>query len=276
MKKFLKILGIFCLLSSLILLAGWATYENTFEIQRNLPTFTEIKKTTNISGSLYSQQRATIQKSRESAVHIISYSTRIGGITSLSGTYFTAFGKYYVLTVMHGLGNNCGFTKIIIDNGKFYDCKEYIIINVIDDYAIMEVEKIAELTPVRVPNDLPKNKEWSKDISMLTQIYHTGYPNNMGPLTFDGKIVGYSDEEHIYINSFAWSGSSGSGVFNKRGKLIGYVLAIDIGTSEYGIDILEDIVVVVPTSVVNWDYFFEFVLNIDKLKNRYSLENIIK
>ena len=92
MKKFLKILGIFCLFSSLIMLAGWATYKNTFEIQRDVPAFTEIKKTSNISVRLSLEQKAIIQKSRESAVHIISYSSKIDGVTSLSGTYFTAFG----------------------------------------------------------------------------------------------------------------------------------------------------------------------------------------
>ena len=40
--------------------------------------------------------------------------------------------------------------------------------------------------------------------------------------------------------------------------------------SEYGIDILEDIVVVVPASVVDWDYFYETVLKISELKKLYS------
>ena len=107
---------------------------------------------------------------------------------------------------------------------------------------------------------------------MLTRVYHTGYPNNMGPLTFDGTIVGYSDENYMYINSYAWSGSSGSGVFNERGKLIGYVLALDVGVSEYGVHILEDIVVVVPTSAVDWTHFLESILGMDELQLLKALE----
>jgi RNase H-fold protein (predicted Holliday junction resolvase) len=271
MKRFLKILSVFCFLSSLIILAGLATFENTFRIQENLPSFTTIKERKNIAVGLPMQQRHVIRKSRESAVRIISYSAAMDGIASLSGTYFQAFGKYYVLTVVHGLGNRCNFTKIIVDD-KFFNCLDYTIINAVDDYAIIEVEPIPIRSPIRIPQDLPKNQEWTHDIPMLMRVFHTGYPNNMGPLTFDGKIIGYSDDNHIYINSYAWSGSSGSGVFNEKGKLIGYVLALDVGVSEYGVDILEDIVVVVPTSAIDWNYFFETALKINELKKLYSLE----
>ena len=271
MKKFLQILGIFCLLSNLVVLSVWATFENTFRSQENLPSFTEIKEKNNVAGNLSPQQQRTVKKSRNSAVRIISYSAAMDGIASLSGTYFKAFNKHYVFTVMHGLGNRCGFTKIIVDN-KFFNCIDYVVINVMDDYAIIEVEPIINRTPIRIPHDLPKNQEWRKDIPMLTRVYHTGYPNNMGPLTFDGTIVGYSDENYIYINSYAWSGSSGSGVFNERGKLIGYVLALDVGVSEYGVDILENIVVVVPTSSVNWTHFLESILGIDELQLLKAVE----
>ena len=271
MKKFLQILGIFCLLSNLVVLSVWATFENTFRSQENLPAFTEIKERNNVAGHLSPQQRNTVKKSRNSAVRIISYSAAMDGIASLSGTYFKAFNKHYVFTVMHGLGNRCGFTKIIVDN-KFFNCIDYVVIDVMDDYAIIEVEPIINRIPIRIPQDLPKNQEWRKDIPVLTRVYHTGYPNNMGPLTFDGTIVGYSEEDYMYVNSYAWSGSSGSGVFNERGKLIGYVLALDVGVSEYGVHILEDIVVVVPTSAVDWTHFLESILGMDELQLLKTLE----
>ncbi len=271
MKKFLQILGIFCLIANLVVLSVWATFENTFRSQDNLPSFTQIKERNNVAGGLSAQQRHTVRKSRNSAVRIISYSGSMDGIASLSGTYFKAFNKHYVLTVMHGLGNRCAFTKIIVDN-KFFNCVEYAVIDVMNDYAIIEVEPITNRTPIGIPSDLPKNQEWRKDIPMLTRVYHTGYPNNMGPLTFDGKIVGYSDEHYIYANSYAWSGSSGSGVFNERGKLIGYILALDVGVSEYGVDILEDIVVIVPAHHVDWTHFFESILGAPNLQLLKALE----
>jgi|ETNvirnome_2_300_1030623.scaffolds.fasta_scaffold09427_4 hypothetical protein len=271
MKKFLQILGVFCILSNLVILGVWSTFENTFKTQANIPTPDEIQHTHNIAHALSAEQRHTVRKSRDSAVRIISYSASMDGIASLSGTYFKAFNQHYVLTVMHGLGNRCEFTKIIVDN-KFFNCVQYVTINVMNDYAIIEVEPITNRIPIKIPRDLPKNQEWRTDIPILTTIYHTGYPNNMGPLTFDGKIVGYSDENYIYVNSYAWSGSSGSGVFNDRGKLIGYILALDVGVSEYGVDILEDIVVIVPAHVIGWTSFFESIMQSPDLRLLKSLE----
>jgi len=69
----------------------------------------------------------------------------------------------------------------------------------------------------------------------------------------DGKIIGYMSGDFIYVKSYAWSGSSGAGVFASNGKLIGYVLALDVGYTEYGIDVLENIVFVVPVTAVRWD-----------------------
>ena len=90
-------------------------------------------------------------------------------------------------------------------------------------------------------------------MAIQTKIYYTGYPNGLGPFTIDGKVVGFDSSENIYIHSFAWPGSSGSGVFNEKGQMIGYTMAISVGATEYGIDVLEDIVIVVPLYKINWN-----------------------
>lgn len=64
--------------------------------------------------------------------------------------------------------------------------------------------------------------------------------------------MGYSPDDYIYVNSYAWSGSSGSGVFSQRGDYIGFVLAIDVGPGFNGPTILENVVLVVPAYRVNW------------------------
>ena len=83
-------------------------------------------------------------------------------------------------------------------------------------------------------------------------MFYTGYPNSTGPLTIAGSVVGYALGDFIYLDSFAWGGASGSGVFSSDGKFIGYILAIDIGQTEYGIDVLENIVIVVPAFKIDW------------------------
>ena len=66
-------------------------------------------------------------------------------------------------------------------------------------------------------------------------------------------MVGYASNEQIYIFSHAYGGASGSGVFTQSGKYIGYVTAIDVGATDWGVDILENIVLVAPAFNVDWD-----------------------
>ncbi len=86
----------------------------------------------------------------------------------------------------------------------------------------------------------------------LNNIVYTGYPNAIGPLTLRGDVVGYNDYEYFYVFSHAYGGASGSGVFTGNGKYIGHIVAIDVGTTELGVDILENIVIVVPAFNVDW------------------------
>ena len=64
---------------------------------------------------------------------------------------------------------------------------------------------------------------------------------------------------NIYILSYAWSGSSGSGVFSATGDYIGYVIAIDIGSSIVnGYQVLENVVLVVPAYKIDWSTIMEY------------------
>ena len=38
MKKFLKILGVFCIIANLMVFAAYSTYKNTFKIQEKIKT----------------------------------------------------------------------------------------------------------------------------------------------------------------------------------------------------------------------------------------------
>ena len=121
------------------------------------------------------------------------------------------------------------------------------------DYALLKIGRIPEREPVDVLDRVPKNNKWVKNLSIGTKTVYTGYPSGLGPLTIEGTISGYTDMDNIYIHSFAWPGSSGSGVFNHNNKLIGFIMAINLGYTEFGITVLEDIVIVVPVHKINWD-----------------------
>jgi len=210
----------------------------------------------NISNEYSTDYKRSIEKSRYSAVQVHS----MGGtfiVSSTSGTYFKANGKYYVITVEHGIYGPCALLHIKYD-GKSYTCKEYIKLDKVNDYAIIEIDgAIPNRKPINIPEDLPRGSQWKASYSILNKIIYTGYPNSVGPLTLKGDVVGYADSDYLYVFSHAYMGSSGSGVFSTKGKYIGIVTAIDIGQTEFGIDILENVVLVTPVFKVDWSVILD-------------------
>ena len=201
-----------------------------------------------ITTTLPVADQKAIKKSRLSAVRVMSLSEDQETFSAASGTYFTSGGRYYVLTVNHGIVGPCPLTKIKFENG-YVKCLQYIILNPGIDYAIIEIEKLTGRTPIKVPQDLPTT---FRPYHIMTPTYYTGFPNSAGPFTLSGNIIGYLGTDFVYLQSYGWAGSSGAGVFTPNGDLIGYVLAVDVGYTDYGVDVLENIIFVVPVTNIDW------------------------
>lgn len=251
MLKFLKAVrvlfwwGIFTSIASMLVFVAVLKHNTR-------PPWSEISSSTNISAHLSSNTAATVEKSRQSAVMVRSVGLNVFvGVSTMSGTYFTAKGKNYIITVQHGIQGPCWLITVIY-NEEFYSCKQIIVADKMNDYVIFEVDQISDIKPVRIPQDLPRGSQWKRSYSLLNKIIYTGYPNIVGPLTLAGDVVGYTEYEQIYVFSHAYGGASGSGVFSEDGKYIGYVVAVDMGRTEYGIDVLENIVIVNPSFNVDW------------------------
>jgi len=75
-------------------------------------------------------------------------------------------------------------------------------------------------------------------------------------VTVEGKVMSYAHGDIVFLHSYGWSGASGSGVFNQNGQLVGYISALLVGESEHGIDVLEDVVIVVPLFNINWSIIY--------------------
>jgi hypothetical protein len=252
LKKIGVAFAIIALVGTLISLGYIASIENNKTIAAK-----EASQATSLSDSLsYTEQQVAL-KSRLSAVRIISMSPDGSGISSMSGTYFSLFGRHYVLTVMHGITGECKYTKVLV-GPYYYDCLGYIHGDRFSDYMIMEVEEIDEKRPLNFFTDIPWSPSPASDLSLLEPVYYTGFPNTMGPFTIRGEVIGYDalGTNHIYILSYAWMGASGSGVFDTKGKLIGYVLAIDVGQTEFGVQILENVVMIGTVSQIDWRPLF--------------------
>ena len=218
----------------------------------SIPPWEEISQPDNISSEYSGAHHAAIRKSRSSAVLVKSANIRLWSSTStMTGTYFIANNKHYVITVDHGIHGPCWLVTIRHAD-EDYNCKEFVAMDEENDYVIMEMEgPIGNRHPIRIPEDLPHGIEWKPSYSILNNIIYTGYPNTIGPLTLRGDVIGYGDE-YLYVFSHAYGGASGSGIFTHEGKYIGYIVAIDVGATEWGPDVLENIVIVAPTFNVDW------------------------
>ena len=256
MGKLLKFLFRLSIMSSIGYLIGTLAVQHATSLY-GVPTHAEIvHKTNNAEHFLIAKQKKIIEKSRQSAVRVLSLSTATGNIASSSGTYITLRNNYFIITTNHGIVGECETTRIVADD-EIYNCINFIEKNEEIDYALIQIEKIENRKAIKIPQDVARTKrDWLDALSILARTYYTGFPNSIGPLTIDGKIMGHGDDDYIYINSYAWSGSSGSGVFSQRGDYIGFVLAIDVGSAFDGPAILENVVLVVPAYKINWASIF--------------------
>tara|TARA_R110000765_G_scaffold394059_1_gene487511 strand:- start:1274 stop:2053 length:780 start_codon:yes stop_codon:yes gene_type:complete len=215
------------------------------------PSEEEITAVDNVGIALSDTERSTIVLSRASAVQVMSLQVPTGRIAASSGTYVEYKGDYFVLTTAHGIGNQCSATHIVVDQ-ELHDCISIVFKNIVDDWAVIQVESLPNRTAVRIPDQIPRPQELQFDFATQNTTYYTGYPNHGGPYTFDGRIVAYSDHEGIFIDSYGWSGSSGSGVFSASGNLIGVVMGLEIGETNFGTAVLENFIWVIPITRVNW------------------------
>jgi len=250
MKRFLKGLIQVLFLATFGFLTTTATILS-IEKSHEIPNQREINDLENINKTLAMSQQRAIQLSRKSSLRVTSISTELGGISTSSGTYIEFMDKYYVLTVAHGLIGGCEGTLILADE-LLYKCNKMIELNNLIDYGIMEVDKITERVPIHIPDQIPNGQQWKKDFSIMNRAYYTGFPNGIGPLTIEGKVVGYNENDFLYLQSYGWYGSSGAGIFSNSGKLIAYVLALTVGRTGHGHNVSEDIVIAVPLFKVNW------------------------
>jgi hypothetical protein len=252
MLRFLKLVRYtfwavcFIILASLILVSSLTEQNRT-------PTWSEVYRKEIPSPNYETSYQKAIMKSRESSVKIHSLGLSFwGGVSTMTGTYFEARGKHYVITAFHGIQGPCIFTSVK-HKEETVDCKEYVGVSPDYDYIIMEIDApLSSRVPMKVPQDLPQGSQWKRSYSILNNIVYTGYPNAIGPLTLRGDVVGYNENQYLYVFSHAYGGASGAGVFTKEGKYIGYVVAIDVGVTELGEDVLENIVIVAPVLNVDW------------------------
>jgi hypothetical protein len=229
-------------------LFGLALFLYLFNVPQEQKTIHSADK---LSNSYTINEKQAVRHSVNSAVQVFSIKQGEFSLSSLSGTYFTHADKFYVLTSAHGIIGECSLIRVSHLKEQS-NCVEITFIDHKKDYAVIEVAQMITRNPIKIPRRLANPK---KSFNLLDKVYYTGYPNSVGPTTWTGTIAGLG-ADYLILQSYAWSGASGSGVFDEKGNLIGIVMALDVGRTQYGLQILNNFVIVVPTWNVEWHQVF--------------------
>ena len=182
----------------------------------------------------------TEQRARSAAVKVRSLLQGGHG----SGTYMIAYGRRVVVTAAHVVRNE---SVMAIDGRDGETVVGQVIFTDSDiDIAVIVVPEMETRTAMRYR---PQHRY--DDRLVGTNLTYTGFPSHHDLLTIRGYVSAV-EKGHIVTNMFGWFGSSGSGVFDERGRYMGCVSGIDIGTFAGGGRIpLESIVWVAPVSMID-------------------------
>jgi len=178
------------------------------------------------------------QRARSAAVKVRSLLQRGHG----SGTYMIAYGRRVVVTAAHVVRSE----SVMAIDGRDGETVvgQVVFIDTDIDIAFIVVPEMETRTAMRYR---PQHR--FDDRLVGTSITYTGFPSHHDLLTIRGYVSAV-EKGHIVTNMFGWFGSSGSGVFDQQGRLVGIVSGIDIGN--FGIRIpLESIVWVAPISQID-------------------------
>lgn len=248
MKKFVeKILKVAVI--AVVLALAFTSVDAQYDVRSRVPALTQFYSTADSAASELTtyqvhQLRRSQQISRRTAVRV-HFSSPLGGSRG-SGSYVKYENHYLVITAAHifssvGTDLTGTLTQIEVAEGQHFDA------------SIVYIDRTTDIAVVRLPNRLPDitparlSIPSEPNVNVGDAIVYTGYPSHHNRLTIYGRLAGYASNGDFVMHSYAWPGSSGSGVFDSRGRLIGILYGIDVGMGPAGIpDLVEDIVYISP------------------------------
>lgn len=216
--------------ANLDLIEQVSTTDTKVEVQTALGGVLEVFDAPNLT--------LTEQRARTSAVKIRSLTQGGHG----SGTYMIAYGRRIVATAAHVVRSE---TVMAIDGRDGESVVGQVIFVDHDvDIAFLVVPEMKTRTAVRY------NPRKLYDERLIgTPITYTGFPSHHDLLTIRGYVAAL-EYNMIVTNMFGWFGSSGSGVYDQKGRLVGVVSGIDVGNIGFRLP-LESIVWVAPMSKID-------------------------
>lgn len=225
MKKFLAL--VICAFATLIVPT------NTSVAQETLGNSSISAEVIEVGGR--SLNRAE-QASRDSAVKVA-----LPGGGHGSGTYIKFQDHYLVLTAAHVV-DTTPFAYVLGQNQERV-LGQVIYLDPYGDIAFLKIPRMESRTPVNYRTQGTEN-------IVGTDLVYTGYPSHHDLLTIRGSASGLEGSRgYIVMQSYAWFGASGSGVFDERGRLVGVVSALSVERYPWD-SVIETIVYVAPVGAI--------------------------
>ena len=141
---------------------------------------------------------------------------------------------------------------------------EYVMAEVVyfdsdTDLAVMVVPDVGSIRPI------PLRTAPDSSVKIGSEVLYSGFPNDDVMFTVRGYVTALHPYGDIYLHTYAWPGSSGSSVFDDRGRLVGVLTAIGVGPGIVGVPTaIEDVVLVVPISRLNFELLDSNIKSLDE------------
>jgi hypothetical protein len=243
MKKLIATLAVFLG----IFYGGEATAQHAIQVPQTTTSTVEVS-----SSSMNSVEREV----RAAAVRVMS------PFGHGSGSVIKYRDMHLVLTAQHVADGTIGTTYVVQKNSTIVP-GILIYSDPLHDIAVLWLGD--NFSGIKAMDYRPT----SRVSSVGTQITYSGYPSFHNLMTYRGRVAGYEfmrdRGQQIMLHTYAYFGSSGSVIYDSRGKIVGILWGVDVDNRRGAV--VEDMVWVSP--IQNLDIRLAIAGLCESLDNRY-------
>ena len=198
--------------------------------------------------------------SRTSAVRVqIKYPF---GTIQGSGTYFKWKGHTMVVTAARLFA--FGGASVLSSEALISSPDERVLgrLVYVDNYVDVAIFAVPTLDSRR-----PARFDRATNYPIGEKVVFSGFPGANKLLTFEGTLTGDGFDTDISMQSFAWGGSSGSGVFDSNGDYVGILVSIMVGPGPQGPQLIGSVVYVAPATLIDTALLRQRLDKLARMKN---------
>ena len=189
---------------------------------------------------------STLEASRKATFRITSI--RPQGDAIGTATLFYYKGEQIVVTAAHVVRDA---TRAFIESRYEVGVERHLELIYYDEVAdiaiLLPTTEIETIKPIKLRTAKPKH------MYVGTKTIYSGYPNNHSMLTIHGRISGFTSDADLILDTYGWGGASGSSVFDEKGRLLGILSAMDVGTGLYGMPrLIPDVIIIIPATKIDF------------------------